>query len=84
MYLLYWREEKAKWIKKRTQKESEREPRGKQRKLFIECKWNAGKKQDGGGMLSPGVEQGLTVSLAGGQASWAARVQPFSKFLKGT
>jgi hypothetical protein len=42
------------------------------------------KKQDGGGMLSPGVELGLTVSLAGGQASWAARVQSFSKFLKAT
>ncbi len=33
-------------------------------------------------MLSPGVEQGLTVSLAGGQASWAARVQSFSKFVR--
>jgi hypothetical protein len=49
------------------------------------CSLNANemreKKQDGGGVLSPGVEQGLTVSLAGGQASWEARVQPF---LKGT
>jgi hypothetical protein len=35
-----------------------------------------------GGMLSPGVEQGLAVSLAGGQASWAARVQPFFKVVK--